>query len=399
MSPEQVRGDADLDGRSDVYALGVILFEMLTGRGPYQATTPLSVALKHLTEPLPSIRSFRPDLPMESEEVLNKAMAKDRELRYASALELARELQAISDTYQNSGTPGPIRIILPHGEEKSTEMDLDGDSPSDVFQSNADPSQIVSTVKALKPESKSQPSKPVTIPKESSRGNLPIASMTGLGLILLLLCGVIGLIGTWIGLGLPGFSQSQNQIVSPTPIVLFADDFSDPNSGWPTIQNVQGGYGYQQDGYHIFVNETNGVFWAKTNRQDDNISVYVDAKPVTEGTNGYYGLLCRIQDDQNFYYFVIRSNGDYTIGKYKKAEFLPFFDWRRSDAVKAGNQANRFRAECVDNTLRFYVNDVRLDEASDADFPSGFSGLVAASLDGEGFEVTFNNFLITKSDR
>src|SRR3990172_8634806 len=87
MSPEQVRGDGDLDGRSDVYALGVILFEMLTGRGPFHAATPLSVALKHITDPVPSIRSFRPDLPREVELILYKAMAKDREMRYASASE------------------------------------------------------------------------------------------------------------------------------------------------------------------------------------------------------------------------------------------------------------------------------------------------------------------------
>ncbi|MFN8402511.1 MAG: serine/threonine-protein kinase [Anaerolineales bacterium] len=67
MSPEQVRADAELDGRSDVYALGVILFEMLTGHGPFRANTPMSVALKHLTDALPSIRTFRPDLPTELE--------------------------------------------------------------------------------------------------------------------------------------------------------------------------------------------------------------------------------------------------------------------------------------------------------------------------------------------
>src|SRR5690349_6796444 len=72
MSPEQVRGDKDLDGRSDLYSLGAILFEMLTGRGPFQSTTPLSIAFKHLTDPVPSIRSIRPDLPVEVERILSK---------------------------------------------------------------------------------------------------------------------------------------------------------------------------------------------------------------------------------------------------------------------------------------------------------------------------------------
>ncbi|MGZ9165868.1 MAG: serine/threonine-protein kinase, partial [Anaerolineales bacterium] len=124
MSPEQVRGDADLDGRSDVYALGVILFEMLTGRGPFHAGTPLSVALKHLSEPIPSIRSFRPDLPMEVERILNRALAKDRELRYPNASELALDLRAILNTFQDNSTPAPIPGRTPPAEEKSTEVDV-----------------------------------------------------------------------------------------------------------------------------------------------------------------------------------------------------------------------------------------------------------------------------------
>ena len=141
------------------------------------------------------------------------------------------------------------------------------------------------------------------------------------------------------------------------------------------------------------------MFWANTYQEYDNISIYVDAKPVTEGMNSYYGLLCRLQDKQNFYYFVIRSNGDFKIGKYKNAEHQSLFleDWRRSDAIKQGNQTNRLEADCATNTLRFYANNVLLGEATDTDFISGFSGIIAAALDAQGFEVVFNNFLITKS--
>jgi serine/threonine protein kinase len=401
MSPEQVRGDADLDGRSDVYALGVILFEMLTGRGPFHAGTPLSMALKHLTEPIPSIRSFRPDLPMQVEHILNRAMAKDREMRYSKSSELALELRAILNTFQDNLTPPPIPGRTPHAEEKSTEVDVEEDSQQAfdrsgapalevLQQSNTDHSQKFRAAKASPPVSIDQASRPGTQVKQSSRGILRIVLIAGVGLFLFFLCGSLGLLGTWARLGLPNLFPT----VIATQDILFADDFSNPLGGWPT----QEGYSYEQDGYHISVDEKGGVPWAKTNREFDNSSMYVVARPVSEGISGYYGLLCRIQDAQNFYYFVIRNDGSYSIGKYKNAQFQPLFseEWRQSDVIHQGNQTNRLKADCAVNTLRFSVNDVMLAEVNDTDFIRGFSGIVAAAPDTPGFEVLFNDILITE---
>ncbi|MDQ2693738.1 MAG: hypothetical protein M3Y68_17000, partial [Chloroflexota bacterium] len=106
----------------------------------------------------------------------------------------------------------------------------------------------------------------------------------------------------------------------------------------------------------------------------------------------------RIRDENNFYYFVIRNNGDYTIGKLKDGEFQPFFaeGWRSGSAIIPGGQVNHVQADCQGNALRLYVNDVLLGEASDSDFISGYSGLVAASLDEQTYEVLFDNFRTTK---
>ena len=93
MSPEQAQAVEQLDHRSDIYSLGVILYEMLTGDIPYKADSSLGQAMMHVLEPVPRILKANPDLPKVCETIVQKAMAKDRDDRYASASELAEALE------------------------------------------------------------------------------------------------------------------------------------------------------------------------------------------------------------------------------------------------------------------------------------------------------------------
>jgi serine/threonine-protein kinase len=91
VSPEQAQG-AKVDGRADIYGMGVMVYEMLTGQKPYDADSPMSVAVRHITEPIPDILLDRPDLPIDVDTVIRTAMAKDKEDRYATAADMSRAL-------------------------------------------------------------------------------------------------------------------------------------------------------------------------------------------------------------------------------------------------------------------------------------------------------------------
>ena len=108
VSPEQSQG-AKVDSRADIYGMGVMIYEMLTGKKPYDADSPMSVAVRHITEPIPDILQDRPDLPIEVDAIIRTAMAKDREDRYATAVELARALNRAAFG-ENRTTPVPSTL-------------------------------------------------------------------------------------------------------------------------------------------------------------------------------------------------------------------------------------------------------------------------------------------------
>lgn len=109
MAPEQGM-EGRSDARSDIYALGVVLYEMLTQRKPYEAETPLAILMKHVNDPLPLPRRINPEIPESLERVVLKAMAKDPQDRYAGAAAMAEALQAAATEAE---IELPSRIALP----------------------------------------------------------------------------------------------------------------------------------------------------------------------------------------------------------------------------------------------------------------------------------------------
>lgn len=111
MSPEQGRG-APGDERSDIYALGVLFYQLCTGRVPFEADTPYAVLLKHMSEPLPPPRRLRPELPVAIERIILKALAKNPGDRFQRADQLAASLQALDMSASDGSQPAAAGMRL-----------------------------------------------------------------------------------------------------------------------------------------------------------------------------------------------------------------------------------------------------------------------------------------------
>jgi hypothetical protein len=184
----------------------------------------------------------------------------------------------------------------------------------------------------------------------------------------------------------------------PSGGVLYQDFFSNPQSGWGEIKGSAGTAAYIEGAYHIVVDQPNVNLWTHPGKDFATVHEEVSIMPFAGPQANRMGLICRLKDDKNFYFFAISADGYYGIGKIKDGQtsLLTGNEMLPHNSILTGNQINRIRADCIGNKLTLYVNNVLVTSVQDVDFTSGDVGILAGSFEQPGADVYFDNFVVYK---
>ncbi len=193
MSPEQARGKGGVDGRSDVYSLAVILFELLTNQLPYDADTPMGLAVAHIIQPVPEILKTNPNLPKQSDTILKMAMAKDPDHRYQTASALAGAVSELAGVpYTPPPTPKPIVPVgkAPLPNKPPTPRPISDDEPGETLR----PGDLVAGRDIPLPTSK-QPARVPAAQHQEKKSIRSIFALTGAAGFLVFILGAVICVG------------------------------------------------------------------------------------------------------------------------------------------------------------------------------------------------------------
>jgi serine/threonine protein kinase len=112
MSPEQIKGQQP-DRRTDIYSLGVTLFEMVSGHPPFEADSAMTLMMMHMNDPVPNVRNLNPEVPEALVAVINKALEKDPDQRYQTCAQMAAALRnALTQLSATGSTPAPVATMI-----------------------------------------------------------------------------------------------------------------------------------------------------------------------------------------------------------------------------------------------------------------------------------------------
>jgi serine/threonine protein kinase len=393
ISPEQAQA-GPVDQRSDIYSLGIILYELVTGRVPYVADTPLAVILKHVSDPLPLPSLVKSDIAPAIEQVILKALAKNPNDRFATTAEfVAAWKRALREMDTLAREPEQLRtVISPPSTPRSPQIQT--------------PRSPVSTTQT---------------------GTKPSAPATGLVigcvaiLCLALAAGGVFFFGARL-LGQPS-PEPPTQVLVPTAVpvrptatqpdppteepvstgnTILEDDFSD-DSVWGVLTDSDSSIQYADEALQMIIQSENYFIWTTPDSETyEDVHMEVTVLNNDTDSNTAFGFLCNQQSDgDSFYYLVVTPLGQYVIAKAVTGEDDIFLtnnnEWAVSDLVEEDASSYRVGADCgTDGTLTLYVDGQEIDSVVDDSYSSGGIGLMTWSGEGSSnANVSFDDFLVT----
>lgn len=375
MPPEQAQG-LEIDHRADIYSLGVIAYELLTGMPPYGEGS-VSVMLQHINAPVPQVSAH---LDMENtmlDTVINTALAKKPEDRYQTATAFANDLvHALKGEPVNPPQPPTQQL---EAIEKTTEADR--------------PIYV-----------EPHPKKKRQVASSSPLGLLAM----GLGLIAFVL--VIALLSRT-----SEPSNQPNSISSPSGSDDIADSMTGDfffstkfNSDDPMLASWD-----QTDTQFVTRDITNNQYVITNRRANtattslfdpaytyDNAVITIDAHLVNaESPASGYGIVFNYVDPENYYVFAVDGRGRFSIWVREAGVWHELRDadanWTENEAVNEGTASNTLTIELYDNTLTGLVNGVEVTQVEDDTIAEGGIGIYLATTPQGEATVEVDSFTIT----
>jgi hypothetical protein len=183
---------------------------------------------------------------------------------------------------------------------------------------------------------------------------------------------------------------------SQTTALPYTDDFSNTQSGWQTSADLAGDVTYDGGRLRIVVKNENLNIWSTAGKSFTDGMYQIDAQPIGGPQDNGFGILFRVSDRKNFYYFVISSDGYWQAGLTKDNKMDHWSDWQQHPAIKTGGERNRIRVVMTGPKFDFYVNDQLIGSREDASFAQGDIGVMALTvIDQPGTDVVFDDASVT----
>ena len=449
MAPEQSNGLSDY--RSDIYSLGIILYQMLTGQLPFLAESPVAVSLKHIQSTPTSPRKLNSAIPRSIEEVILKAMAKNPDDRYQAARDLSAAFwkalqQELFKEHTAHANEPPASTNAPQGTA-GTNTENEEEEEQSVGLTTT---QVVSKQKeeeAIHPQLR-PPIMPLRFPLTEKPGMLtsmpdttslpptgPLSyrlrrlnkrSALALACVFLLVLVLpLGLL-TWQTLhGVSThLSPTQQAAATATALsqaqaeatlaagarvaatagvtssigagkVLYTDPLTGQGGGW--LDDGSQCF-FSSQGYHVQTSRAHEFAWCYSGRQIfSNVVISVQAR-LARGE--VYGLVFRLSPGaQQFYALEINAEGAYRFvlatGN-NPASWITLIDWTHSPAIQPGyNRTNTLLVVASGSDFRFYINKQLITTGyTNGAYASGLVGFLVGGDTDRGTEAVFTNMFV-----
>ncbi len=370
ISPEQALGQS-LDGRSDIYSLGITLFCLLTGRLPFEADSKIAVALLQVHEAPPALSSLRADITPYTESVIQKALAKRPEDRYqtagefssafAQSIHIATQLSHIDPNYSPE-----LELVSRNGSNSARQQALDAFEPI------------------------------VRVKPATTAFGFPRTLIAATLLVLIIGAAVIGGLVTSCIAGVTPNAQKQATI----PTSGQFDQLSN-SSDWP----IGGTFFFTNKQYHIQNKSAHDVALALyANHQYNNFRLTVTMSEIHGSSDGadYYGIAFRGAVDQSHYYLfevVAWGGGQFQFLRYDgDGHWTTLVGGPTSLLLPGIGKSNTITVVAIGHTFNFLINGKPVGRSVTDSSPTALTiGEVGFSVEEVDTEIVFSHLIITES--